>query len=187
MKLQNRGMAGTQDFGWQIVRAIVVCALVIGVGAGAARAEVIDRLLAVVGGELIMLSDVNAARDLGLVTPGASADPVRDVLSRLIDRELQLGEVERYAPREPTPEEVDAEVQKVRARFPSQEAFDAVLARSGMALPRLLERLREDLRIQAYLDQRFSNAADRRPRLVAEWITGLRRRTPITDLYLVGG
>jgi len=147
---------------------------------------VIDRLLAVVGGDLIMLSDVNAARDLGLVTPAPSADPVREVLSRLIDRQLQLSEVERYAPREPTPEEIDAEVQKVRARFPSQEALDAVLARSGMALPRLLEWLREDLRIQAYLDQRFSNVADRRQRLVNEWIVGLRRCTPITDLYLVG-
>ena len=170
-----------------MARAILACALLLGVGVGAVRAEVIDRLLAVVGSDLIMLSDVNAARDLGLVTPGPSADPVREVLSRLIDRELQLGEVERYAPRDPTPEEIDAEVQNVRARFPSQQAFDAVLARSGVTLPRLIERLREDLRIQAYLDQRFSSVADRRQRLVNEWIAGLRRRTPIIDLYLVGG
>src|SRR3954468_7456696 len=79
------------------------------------NAEVIDRVLAVVSGSLITLSDVNAAHDLGLITPRPSADPIRDVLSQLIDRELQLAEVDRYAPPEPSAEEVDREVQVVRA------------------------------------------------------------------------
>jgi hypothetical protein len=173
--------------GLWIGRTALGCALTLGAGAGAAHAEVVDRVLAVVGGELIMLSDVNAARDLGLVMPGSVGDPIREVLSRLIDRELQVTEVERYAPREPTSEEVDAEVRIVRTRFASQEAFDAVLARSGIDLQRLRERLREDLRIRVYLDQRFSTAADRRQRLIDEWIAGLRRRTPTIDLYLLGG
>lgn len=162
-------------------------ALLLGVGAGAVRAEVIDRVLAVVGAELILLSDVNAARDLGLVVPGPSApDPIREVLTRLIDRELQLAEVERYAPREPTTEELDGAVQNVRVRFSSQEAFDTVLARAGIDLPRLQEWLRDDLRLQAYLDQRFARAGDRRQRLIDEWIAGLRRRTATLDLYLLG-
>ncbi|OFV89784.1 MAG: hypothetical protein A3G76_03175 [Acidobacteria bacterium RIFCSPLOWO2_12_FULL_65_11] len=187
MRWQAGRLAGWQAGGWRTVRTILASALLLGVGADATRAEVIDRLLAVVGGELIMLSDVSAARDLGLVKPGPSADPIREVLSHLIDRQLQLIEVERYAPREPTSEEVDREIQNVRARHPSQEAFDAVLARSGITVPQLGKRLRDDLRIQAYLDQRFSTAADRRQRLIDEWIAGLRRRTPIIDLYLVGG
>src|SRR5437588_8159692 len=61
-----------------------------------ASAETIDRVLAVVAGQVIMLTDVIAARDLGLVTP-EGADPIRGVLARLIDRELVLAEVERYA------------------------------------------------------------------------------------------
>ena len=175
------------DCGLRIGRAAVACAFWLCIGAGTAGAEVIDRVLAVVGGELIMLSDVNAARDLGLVTPGSVGDPIREVLSRLIDRELELAEVERYAPKEPTAEEVEAELQMVQARFASPDAFAAALARSGIDVQRLRERLREDLRIRAYLDQRFSTAADRRPRLIDEWIAGLRRRTPTIDLYLLGG
>jgi hypothetical protein len=175
------------DCGLLIGGTALACVLMLGVGAGTAGAEVIDRVLAVVGGELIMLSDVTAARDLGLVTPAPVGDPIREVLSRLIDRELQLAEVERYAPREPTAGEVEAELQIVRARFASPDAFGAALARSGIDLQRLQERLREDLRIRAYLDQRFSMAADRRQRLIDEWIAGLRRRTPTTDLYLLGG
>src|SRR5262245_29227888 len=70
------------------------------------HAETIDRVLAVAAGQIITLSDVNAARDLGIATPGAAADPVRAVLSQLIDRELVLAEVERYAPPEPAPDAV---------------------------------------------------------------------------------
>jgi hypothetical protein len=151
-----------------------------------ARAEVIDRVLAVVGGSLITLSDVNAAYELGLVTPPKSSDPIRAVLSSLIDRELELAEVDRYAPPEPSAADVDREVQNVRMRFASSAAFEGVLARSGIDLAHLRETLREDLRIRAYLDQRFSASEDRRPEVIADWIAGLRRRADIIDLYLPG-
>src|SRR4051794_3838501 len=131
----------------------LVCALL---PSQPARAEVIDRVLAVVGGSLITLSDVNAAYELGLMTPRQTADPIRDVLSQLIDRELQLAEVDRYAPPEPSPEDVDAEVRTVQSRFASAEAFDAVLARSGIDVAHLRETMRENLRIRGYLAQRFS-------------------------------
>jgi hypothetical protein len=149
------------------------------------HAEVVDRVLAVVSGDLITLTDVTAARDLGLVSPGDAADPVRAVLTQLIDRELQLAEVERYAPPEPSADDVDREVQAVRARIPSQQALDAVLARSGIDLQHLRETLRENLRIRAYLDQRFAAAGDRRQERINDWIAGLRRRADILDLYLV--
>jgi hypothetical protein len=105
------------------------------------------------------------------------------VLLRLIDRALELDEVDRYAPPEPSAEAVDREVQVVRARFPSAAGFDAALARAGLDLQRLRETVRENLRVQAYLDQRFVAAADRRQQLVDDWLAGLRRRAEIVDLY----
>jgi hypothetical protein len=95
----------------------------------APRAETIDRVLAVVAGQLITLTDVTAARDLGLRSDEGVSDPVRAVLDTLIDRELVLAEVERYAPPEPTAAAVDREVQRVREGFPSQAAFEAALGR----------------------------------------------------------
>jgi hypothetical protein len=163
---------------------VVKSSLIVLVLAGTAHAEVVDRVLAVVSGDLITLSDVTAARDLGLVAPGAAADPIRAVLEQLIDRELQLAEVERYAPAEPTVDEVDREVEMVRARFPSQQAFDAVLVRSGIDLEHLRGTLRENLRIRAYLDQRFATTDERREQRVNDWMAGLRRRADILDLYL---
>jgi hypothetical protein len=152
-----------------------------------ANGETIDRVLAVVAGDLITLSDVHAALDLGLIVPAArAADPVRDVLSQLIDRELELAEVDRYGQPEPTAEAIDGAVQAVRSRFASQQAFEAVLARAGIDLPHVRETVRENLRIRAYLDQRFATGGDRRQQLMDDWLQGLRRRAEIIDLYVAG-
>jgi hypothetical protein len=168
---------------WQIGIALLLAVLAADHGL---RAETIDRVLAVVAGQLITLTDVTAAIDLGLQSADGAADPVRAVLSRLIDRELVLAEVDRYAPPEPTTAAVDLAVERVRQRLPSSAAFDAALARSGIDEQHLRETLRQDLRMRAYLDQRFSAASDRRATLVDEWMTGLRRRGGVIDLYLAG-
>jgi hypothetical protein len=148
-------------------------------------AETIDRVLAVVAGQIITLSDVTAARELGLQTPGNAPDPVRAVLSKLIDRELVLSEVERYGPPEPPADAIQAEVDRIRARFPSTEAFEAALARSGLEDRHLRALLRQDLRIRGYEFQRFLTSDPvRRQTLIDDWVAGLRRRADIIDLYL---
>jgi hypothetical protein len=157
--------------------------LVLALGIPAApRAETLDRVLAVVAGDLITLSDVQAAVAFGYVTPPAGTDPTRAVLNALIDRDLELQEVDRYAPPEPTADDVDRAVARVRARFASGEAFDAALARAGIDVANLRETAREDLRIRAYLDQRFAPSA-RRDQVISDWVAGLRRRADIVDLY----
>ena len=116
-------MARLQIAGRQIAGLVVGLAL-----AAPAAGETIDRVLAVVAGQLIMLSDVVAVRELGIVAPAGGGDQVGSVLSKLIDRELMLAEVDRYAPPEPEIAEIDRDVAAVRARFPSDKAFTAVLA-----------------------------------------------------------
>jgi hypothetical protein len=148
-----------------------------------ARAETIDRVLAVAAGQVIMLSDVTAARDLGLQRSDGAADPVRAILSRLIDRALMLVEVERYGPPEPSAAAVDRAVAEVRVRFATPAAYSDALARSGIDEPHLREILRQDLRIRSYLEQRFSSSDPRRQALLEEWIASLRRRGDVIDLY----
>ena len=168
------------DGRWLVVAALVASA-VSGSSRAATAQEVLDRVLAIVGGNMITLTDVNAARDLGLVEAPAGADPIRDILPRLVDRELILAEVDRYAPPEPTIEALNTELRARRERFPSEAAFQTALARTGINEGRLRETLRQDLRIRAYLDQRFAGT-DRRDEVVREWVAGLRRRTDIVDL-----
>ena len=149
------------------------------------RAEIIDRVLAVVGGATITQSDVTAAVELGLVTPRGTGEPAAGALTQLVERQLMLMEVERYLPPEPPETAVAARLQAVRDRFPTAAAYQATLRRSGVDDTRLRQSVRDDLRIEAYLDQRFSVpplTAERRAMLISEWVGGLRRRADITFL-----
>jgi hypothetical protein len=154
-------------------------------------AEIIDRILAVVDGEVITLSDVSAALRFGFVLPPAGADPIRVALDRLIERQLMLREVERYGPAEPSPAAIDQAVAEIRDRFGGVSQLGAALAQSGMAEDLLRRRIRDDLRIRAYLDQRFAAVTpspddERRRTAIADWIAGLRRRAEVTVLYEPG-
>jgi hypothetical protein len=118
---------------------------------GTARAEVIDRILAVVDGTLITQSDAAAAIRLGLVR--GPADPFAAVVDQLIERRLVLREVDRYAPPDPPVADVDRAAADVRARAGSQ--FDAILVETGFGLDQLRRHVRDTLRIESYLQQRF--------------------------------
>src|SRR2546426_12237268 len=86
--------------------AILHFALLCFVLSASVVAETIDRVLAVAAGELIMLSDVPAARDLGLVALEKGDDrgnPIGTILSKLIDRGLLLAEGGRDGAPGPAP------------------------------------------------------------------------------------
>jgi len=170
---------------WRAVGGPFVVLVVLAIAAAnlTVTAETIDRVLAVVAGQVILLTDVNAARELGLQTAQGS-DPVRAVLSKLIDRQLMLVEVDRYSPPEPTAASIDQAAAQVRARFVSAEAFAAELAHCGIDEQHLRETLRQDLRIRAYLEQRFPVSDPRRESLIEEWVATLRRRGDVVDLYV---
>jgi len=142
----------TSDFRCQIGGTAIWLLLAVAVPG----AEVLDRVLAVVSGDLILMSDVRAARTFGFVTVEGD-DPDGQALTRLIDRALILAEVERFAPPEPEAAAVDRGVAALRPRFPSQEAFAAALALTGIEERHLREYVRQDLRMNAYLDQRFTS------------------------------
>lgn len=120
-----------------------------------ADAEVIDRVLAVVGQKVITLSDVGASRAFGLVPAETNADATANVLAFLVNRELMLSEVERYAVPEPDRALLDRRMAQIRGRFPGSDAFARELARTAMTEERLRTTVADNLRIETYLDQRF--------------------------------
>ena len=67
-----------------------------------ASGEIIDRVLAILPGQIITQTDVQAALDLGLVEGSAGNDRIATGLSALIDRVLMLNEVRRVMPPEPS-------------------------------------------------------------------------------------
>jgi len=151
-----------------------------------AGADVIDRIMAVVGGHPITLSDVTGARQFKLIAvPAGTADANAYVLDRLIERTLVLTEVERFQPPEPAPVEITIQVDKLEKEAGSASALEKMLSVTGMTRDQLRRFIRDDLRITIYMNQRFSVTPDPQERAsaTAAWIADLRRRAQVTILY----
>jgi hypothetical protein len=138
-----------------MLTAAIAGAFVLGLRPVPAAAQMLDRVLAVVDGQILTLSDVRAALKFGIVPAEVTEDPIQAALRRLIDRRLMLAEIERYAPPEPTPGAVDAALTAVQARFEDSPAFEAALSQTATTREELSRHLRDSLRIEAYLQQRF--------------------------------
>ena len=124
--------------------------------ASVATAEIIDRILAIVEGQLITLSDVRGVTRLGLETAPPADDQVAAVLDKLIERQLMLAEVERFGPAEPSAEVIEARVGALRARFPDALAFETTLNQVGWPIDAVRRYVRDTLRVEAYVQQRFT-------------------------------
>jgi hypothetical protein len=166
------------------VWAVALASTLVRLAAAAPQGELIDRTLAIVGGQVITLSDVRAAIALGFVEGVQSGDPVAATTKRLIDRALMLREVQRFAASEPSEANIAARVQRIVDRFDSPDRYRATLAALAVSENAVAAWVRDDLRIASYIEQRFAAAesAERRAELVADWIADLRRRTPVIEL-----
>lgn len=126
--------------------------------AAQAQGELLERTLAIVGTQVITLSDARAAIRLGLIEADRSADPIA-MTQALVDRELILREVQRYAPPAPSESAVNVRMDEIRARLPGPSELSRVLEETGFTEARLRAWIRDDLRTVTYLAQRFASAS----------------------------
>lgn len=120
--------------------------------------RLVDRIVAVVDEDPILLSDIRRVVGLGLVElePGESAAELeRRVLDGLIDQCLQRHEVERHDFSQLPPQEVDRQVERIRARFESDEALRQRLDLLGLDEEGLSLLVARQLRVLVYVEQRL--------------------------------
>jgi hypothetical protein len=137
----------------QDVGGLLACGLLLLLQwAGASAQQLVDRVAARVGANVITLTELQAARGFGIVdAPSEDA-----ALQQLIDRQLLLIEVARFPPDAPAPAAVAAEVTRERAAAGSRLA--ALMAATGTDEARLTDLARDTLLINGYVDQRFGTA-----------------------------
>jgi hypothetical protein len=165
---------------WLVALLLLACGLRV-------HADVIDRLMAVVDARPILLSDVTAALQFGLVeVPAGTADPTAYTVDRLIARQLILAEVERFQPPEPDPVEITIRIDALERRA-GTAVFEKLLAVTGMTREQLRRYIRDDLRITTYLNQRFGATTEpaTRDQAIKTWSAELRKRADVTVLYRV--
>lgn len=144
---------------------------------GASQAPVtIDRILAVVDGDPIALSDVRAVRMLALVPPESSD---MAIVEALVERRIVLTELRRFRVPEPEPALLAARrsewLRGLGGRSP-----EALMAAAGVRVGFVDRWLTDDLRREVYVEQRFAALeTSRRADAIRLWIDSLRARANI--------
>lgn len=125
----------------------------------------LDRVVAIVNGDLILESDVDAERRFEAFQPLSFAKPeTRDqVVNRLIDRALILQQI-AMEPVPPIPEsDVDAELQSLRKTIPQCAAFhcetdagwEKFVTQQGLTLAELREHWKLRMEVLRFIEERF--------------------------------
>jgi hypothetical protein len=117
--------------------------------------QLLDRVLARVDGAPITLTDVQAAVGLGIIEVG-SGDATAVGTQQMIDRQLELAEVRRFPPPEPPADAVAREA--ARLKMNADPRLPTLTQSTGLTEQRITDLARDNLRIAAYLDQRFGTA-----------------------------
>lgn len=114
--------------------------------------QLLDRVLVRVDGVPITLTDVQAAIGLGIIQ-GGSGDPIAEGTQQMLDRQLELTEVQRFPPPEPAADAVARETARLKMNAGSK--LPVLMQSTGLTEQRIADIARDNLRIAAYLDQRF--------------------------------
>ena len=206
------------------VRALAVVLALTACVAGLRASELLDRVIAVVSGSVIMLSDARAAITLGLVDTHDARDPVAIAMQWLVDRQLVLDEVNRYETPDPDLTKIEPVFVEIRKRLGGDQGTATALASLGLDEDGAKRFVRDTLRVQQYVKIRFESilpgteedlrlhysanigrftrdgrqlsldeARDlvqaslqdsRRLQAIDVWLTRLRRRADVNELYL---
>src|SRR5205809_5328020 len=91
-----------------------------------ARAEIVDRMVAVVNKQIILQSELDQATRVEFLLQGRPLDQLTDaemgkVLERLIDQDLLQQQIAQAAIRDPSPEEMASHLREVRPQIPGPD------------------------------------------------------------------
>jgi len=139
---------------WQAVAAAIIVLTAVG-AAPLCGAELLDRVIVVVSGTVITLSDARAAMAFGLVDARDARDPIEAAMQWLVDRRLVLDEALRYDAGEVDAVVVDRALAAIRQRFPSDAAYREELVRLGLDDARVRGLVSDTLAMQQYVERRF--------------------------------
>jgi hypothetical protein len=137
---------------WLTTAAIIIGFLLL---PGTNRAqEVIDRIVARVETDIILLSDVRQLSHYQAFLDG-KAQSDADVLNRLIDQWIVRNEagVARFP--QPSEEDVNRSIERLKRSFATPEEFESRQKQSGITDDEIRRFVRAQLYLSNYLDSRF--------------------------------
>jgi hypothetical protein len=122
--------------------------------APAQAGRVVDRIVARIEGDIILLSQVRELEAFQQLIEGRSESDDR-LLAEVIEQWIVQTEAtgSRFPP--PAQSEVDRELARLVAQFPSPEAYAARLRELGLSVAQVRELLKRQIHVERYLDYKF--------------------------------
>jgi hypothetical protein len=169
---RRSGALGASPYlGWAVPRHLALASIAIAVAAlagppAAALAQppatpadqLVDRIVAVVDEDPILLSDLEEVIGLGLAErqEGERDDAFRArVLDGLIDQRLRFHEVDRFGFAQVPVEEIEGRVAEIRGRFASAAEFAAKLREVGLTEEEVRQLVARQSMVLTYVDERL--------------------------------
>jgi parvulin-like peptidyl-prolyl isomerase len=160
----------------RLTAAVVVGALAVMASVGVPAAQLVDRVIAVVSGTVILLSDARAVLALGLVDAGGAKDPVEVAMRWLIDRQLVLDEAGRGDRVEVDPAAVAQAVAGAKQRFSSEAEYRRALEGLGLDDAGVQRLFRDTLAARQYGERRFDSVLPATEEEMREYYTAHESR-----------
>jgi len=137
---------------WLLSLAMIV--LVLAAATRASGHEVIDRIAARVENDIILLSDILALSRYQAFLDGKS-ESEDQVLDRLIDQWIVRNEATIARFPQPSDEDVQRSLARLKRTFTSPEIFEERKRQNGLTDEDLVQMVRSQLYLSNYLDTRF--------------------------------
>ncbi len=122
--------------------------------ASAPGQELIDRIVARVDTDIILFSDIRELARYQLFVDGQSESD-KQILDRLVDQWIVRNEAKAALFPQPSDEDVQRSLDRLKRSFSSPEEFDARKKQSGLTDEDVNRMLRSQLYLSNYLDSRF--------------------------------
>lgn len=122
-----------------------------------AAAVTVDRIAAVIDGQVLTVSEISQMVEIRFFPRAGSEDEYRrEVLDALIAQALRYRDVERFGAQDIPSDTIEARVQEIQKRFPSEAEFAAALARAELTPEELRALAKRQLQVEAYIQERFA-------------------------------
>jgi len=137
----------------QIAAAAICLALALTAGRASSQ-EVVDRIVAKVESDIILMSDVRELARYQSFLDGKSQSDA-EILDRLIDQWIVRSEANVARFPQPSGEEVNRSIERLKRAFASPEEYEARKNQSGLTDEEIRQFMKSQLYLSNYLDSRF--------------------------------
>jgi hypothetical protein len=150
------------------IRGVLFVIVVVVIYGQVAAQEVVDRIVARVENDVILLSDVRALSRYQQFLDGKSESDAQ-ILDRLIDQWIVRTEAD--VSRSPHPSEADTHrsVSRVRNSFASEQEYEARRKQAGLTEQDVRAMVSSQLYLSSYLDSRFRPAVQIDPKEIEDF------------------